>query len=134
MSRPDPAKIRADLARGHLLLGELEQAHVCLVRLVADAPDHEGLEELLRALIEECEVGAPQLLEAARELHLQVQPEEVFEPEPELEPVDEDPAPVSAPTPERSSGPLHVAEIARLEAWLAGVRRRYAAGGAHDVS
>ena len=149
MTRPDPAQIRAELARGHLLLGELEPAHACLARVVADAPTHPELEPLLRSLVEECEVGAPELLPSARALYEQLRPPTPPDPEPienELDapeasapiaPIEvvpagtEDPEPIEPqvlePAPPARARPdaADRARIARLEAWLESVHRRY---------
>ena len=130
MTGSNPAKIRADLARGHIALGELATAHACLARVVADAPDLLGLDDLLDALVQTCEAsGAPEL-ESARALRSSWLASFA---EPEIcadEPMQRAP-PSDALTRERIG--RHAVQIARLEAWLEGVRRRYE-GGVHDVS
>lgn len=160
MTSSNPAKIRADLARGHILLGELEAAYACLSRVVTEAPELPGLDELLEGLVSGArETASPMLGEAESlwsEWRARFEPSEPVdfgasiepvEPIESLEPIDRHESIGAAePVPEPSPSSIaeiaiarerradlqldrRLAQIARLEAWLTGVRKHYAREG-----
>jgi len=132
LTASSPGKIRADLARGHLMLGELEQAYSCLERVVLDEPQLPELAGLLEELV--AAAGGSPLEGAVRELAVRAATGILDAEGPTTERFSTSGIEAATPTtmpdpvsPSLSGDQLaRHARAARLEAWLELVRRRYA--------
>jgi len=147
------AKIRIELARGHLVLEELEETLHCLERALENDPTVPGLDELVAELARACRAAGSPWLRAVEELrgrrHAEPAPAApapvVYEIPRAETPAgahaipldwDSDPADPAAPidASEAEDDPERIAHVARLESWLGRVRARYAKEGAAHVS
>jgi hypothetical protein len=147
MTAKRPHEIRLGLARGHIELGELEEALAMLERAAADAPEPKAVLAMLRELASACDVTPGSPVEGVRILHrklmaVSVAPPAPTPPTPPAPPVPpaapvRAAAPAAAPAPEPPPRPAPPSQsqrqIASLERWLARVRQRFGGEGAHDV-
>jgi hypothetical protein len=134
MTAKRPHEIRLGLARGHIELGELDQALAMLERAATEAPEPSAVLAMLRELASACDVTPGSPVEGVRVLHrklVAVSPPAAPAPPPApvraaapprapARPATPVAPPQPPPPPSRSQR-----QIASLERWLARVRQRF---------
>jgi hypothetical protein len=143
MTAKRPHEIRLGLARGHIELGELEEALAMLERVATEAPEPSAVLAMLRELASACDVAPGSPVEGVRALHRKLMAVSVAPPAaPPAPPVPPArvaapaparPAPVPEPPPRPAPPSRSDRQIASLERWLARVRQRFGGESAHDV-